>query len=515
MTQRLKKLLDNRIAVQVLIYSVLFLVALFVVYWMRVFYYFDYASGPTMVLIATITLFAIYTIMRLVVVRVKDNFALWGAVLVLLCGLLFAFANPPLQTPDENAHFLRTYAISCGYFDFDPTRVYPNDVALMLEEFEPFYSHYHTQQGDQIIYRYEDYFNRLAANDIATTDKNEEPILMLILPYLPSAAVIAPLRALGVSALVLQFVARIVNVVIFAAICYYALSITKRFRVMFLATMLFPTTLFIGASTSYDSAMLAMSILLLAFAFKEKITTRDVIIICIVTGYISHIKILNVLLLLPLLIINKNSWVTKIPKWLFAVLLSLSAIIGSLAVTTYAGIFSSFEPIPRLDSVDPVGQILFILGSIPRYLIVMFGSFYENTFFISDLSNFGWTDTEIPIIAHLVIPLMILVALLFAEFRKGDMPMLLMLLFFAAIYTASAITGLYVTNTPVAMVRAVGVQARYFLPAVYAFFIALSMFFGRHISVKSNLTESAAVAVLGGFSSASALLLFLTHNVMW
>ena len=42
--------------------------------------------------------------------------------------MLFAFANPPMQTPDETDHYLRTYAISMGRFDFDAQRGYPEDV---------------------------------------------------------------------------------------------------------------------------------------------------------------------------------------------------------------------------------------------------------------------------------------------------------------------------------------------------------------------------------------------------
>ena len=56
------------------------------------------------------------------------DFAKRGAGCILLCGALFAFANPPLQTPDETDHYLRTYAISMGRFDFDAERGYPEDV---------------------------------------------------------------------------------------------------------------------------------------------------------------------------------------------------------------------------------------------------------------------------------------------------------------------------------------------------------------------------------------------------
>ena len=66
-------------------------------------------------------------------VRRLPGFAARGAACILLCGVLFAFANPPLQTPDETDHYLRTYAISQGRFDFDYDRTYPEDVARLVE----------------------------------------------------------------------------------------------------------------------------------------------------------------------------------------------------------------------------------------------------------------------------------------------------------------------------------------------------------------------------------------------
>lgn len=54
---------------------------------------------------------------------------------ILLCGVLFAFANPPMQTPDETDHYLRTYAISMGRFDFDAQRGYPEDVDELVAAF--------------------------------------------------------------------------------------------------------------------------------------------------------------------------------------------------------------------------------------------------------------------------------------------------------------------------------------------------------------------------------------------
>ena len=78
--------------------------------------------------------------------RVRD-FAKKGAACILLCGVLFAFANPPMQTPDETDHYLRTYAISIGRFDFDAQRGYPEDVDELVAAFPGAWVNAHTSAG--------------------------------------------------------------------------------------------------------------------------------------------------------------------------------------------------------------------------------------------------------------------------------------------------------------------------------------------------------------------------------
>ncbi len=512
MFDKIKKTLSNR-AVNVSVTVLLvFVLSVFIVYWLRVFYYFDYTTAPMMIAFAFPVLLICYYAVFYLVKSSGNNFAKKAAIFVAFCGVLYSFANAPLQVPDETAHFLRSYAMAGGDFDFDPERVYPDDVGLLMEEFEPFYSHYHQEEKDQIIYRYESYFERLSSGD---TSEAEEPVMMLILPFLPAAIIMAPLRMLGANALVCLFVARIANALVFALIGYYTFCVSNRFRILFLAFMLLPTTMFMAGSASYDSSMLAVSILLLAYIFKERITTRDIIVILLLVFYVSHIKILNIMLVVPLYVIGRDRWVSRITKFFFTILIATSGILSSLFVSGYSSIFSSFEPIPRLDSVNPTEQILFILSNIPRYIFVLFGSFYENNFYITQLGIFGWMDTFVPLVSYISLPLVIFLSIFYGQKIKGDTPLFMLLLLFTIGYAAAVMTGLYVTNTPVAMVRVVGVQPRYFLPAIYTMCLATAIFSGRYLDIKGRLNEGAALAVTGGFSIVSAVLLFLTHNVIW
>ena len=93
-------------------------------YYWRVFYGLDARGVPPLQITGLCVVLAMAAGAAALLLRHCKDFAKRGACCILLCGALFAFANPPLQTPDETDHYLRTYAISMGRFDFDAKRSY-------------------------------------------------------------------------------------------------------------------------------------------------------------------------------------------------------------------------------------------------------------------------------------------------------------------------------------------------------------------------------------------------------
>ena len=159
--------------------------------------------------------------------RVRD-FAKKGAACILLCGVLFAFANPPMQTPDETDHYLRTYAISMGRFDFDAQRGYPEDVDELVAAFPGAWVNAHTSAGlgtdpdthaeqpfnsagyalkqygkdgrvESIRDSFEQYLTYFYRDSVP--QRVTEPVSFLILPFLPGALGMALARLFGLGAL--------------------------------------------------------------------------------------------------------------------------------------------------------------------------------------------------------------------------------------------------------------------------------------------------------------------------
>ena len=99
------------------------------------FYYLEGRIGALPLTAAMVGLASAATLAVFLLVRFVRQLDTRAAICIFLCGALFCFANPPLQTPDETNHFLRSYSLSLGHLDFDASRTYPDDVAKLVESF--------------------------------------------------------------------------------------------------------------------------------------------------------------------------------------------------------------------------------------------------------------------------------------------------------------------------------------------------------------------------------------------
>ena len=204
-------------------------------YCWRVFFYLD-SRCPALWSTAGCVAFCLLAVGAVALVRRLPGFAARGIACILLCGVLFAFANPPLQTPDETDHYLRTYAISLGRFNFDYDRTYPEDVARLVEAFPGAWVNAHTSVGigtdpdtgedkpydtagyalKQIgsggaIQSVADSFAAYFSGGEESPEPLHEPVSFLILPFLPGAAGMALVRLLGGGALACLYAGRLGN----------------------------------------------------------------------------------------------------------------------------------------------------------------------------------------------------------------------------------------------------------------------------------------------------------------
>ena len=470
--------------------------------------------------------------------RVRD-FAARGAVCILLCGVLFAFANPPLQTPDETEHYLRTCAISMGRLDFDAQRGYPEDVARLMAAFPGAWVNAHTSAGigvdpdtgaeqpyntagyalkqygkDGTVQSIADSFAQYLSGEDAGNEVTE-PISFLLLPFLPGALGMALARLLGLGALGWLYAGRLGNLLAYTLLCWLGLRTAQKCRPAFLCIMLLPMSLYMGASLSYDATLLACYYLMLAQLTRPVWDTRTAALYAAACVFANGTKpYLNLLWVVLPLVVAKSDWKAKGSRPVWAGICA----VGSLALTVFVEQYGvlmrhNYGTIARQGGAAVNGgqQLGFILSNPLRYIAVLLGTLYENDGFLGQLGLFGWKDLPVSFLS-MTGPLVLLAAALLCAPRGNALGRRRTgwLAAFAALYGIGAMTAMYITYTPVGMVRIVGLQTRYFLPLWLLLAVGLAALARRALrpALTEKRAEALALPLCGGYAFVGAVLLF-------
>ncbi|MEG1010716.1 MAG: DUF2142 domain-containing protein [Ruthenibacterium sp.] len=516
------------------------------VYYWRVFYsYGQYPFAHIPALPLTLLLMGLCTVgvcIAFVLCRFVHSFSKQAAAAIFCVGLLFVFVSPPLQVPDETQHFLRASAISEGHFDFDASRGYAKDTDATVQAFYNAWTNRHdgspvkarsatgnvdiapqdAVKGECITEQFVDYYNIThGTTPLEAARRNTEPVLFVVLPLLPQALGIALARLLGFGGLGTLYGARIAALSVYALLCYAALKNCRRYRALFCAMMLLPLSLYMAASCSYDSMMLGLYFFAASYFCKDEVTDRDIVWFALALALMTSVKLNNILWLALPLVLPKAAWKTRFKKWQAAVL--VLGVFGALylGITLFNSVaIRGYGEIGRMiEGASTAGQLTFMLQNPLRTLATFWGTLCENDFFLSKLGLFGNVDTPVAAV-NLLSPLVLALSAALSVHKKSSLSLRssLGMLGLAAVYTASNLAGLYVTYTPVGMVRVIGLQARYFLPVYLMLFLLLAGLLshvlepgdeGRGTLRARNLGFGVAV----GFGILGALLLFATYFV--
>ncbi len=508
-------------------------------YYWRVFYYLDGRIGALPLTAAAVGLASAAVLAVFLLVRYVKSLDARAAVCIFLCGALFCFANPPLQTPDETNHFLRSYSLSQGRFDFDASRLYPADVAKLVESFPGAWVNSHTSQGvteteggEPRVYTTEGYALKqqgeggpvsgiadgFAAYFDGAAPKAQvgEPYFFMTLSMAPQAVGILVARLLGFGALGCMYAARLGNLAAYTALCFFALKNCRRYKPVFLAFMLLPLSLYMAASVSYDATLLGFYYLVASFYCKDEITDRDIGVFLFAFVMMNLAKpYINLLWVVLPLVLPKTAWKTRWKKWQLAA----ACLIGGFALGKffdwYGTAFRFNYPYVgrQIAGASEIDQLLFVLSNPLRYLAVLLGTFYENDFFVGQMGLFGALDLEVPFIS-MVSPLMLLLGAVLSVHEKSSLKAApaIGLGGLSVVYIAGAATAMYITSTPVGMIRIIGLQARYFLPAFLMLTVLLAAVLSHvlepRLAAGQKKPQAVALGVFGVFAFLGAVLLF-------
>lgn len=469
----------------------------------------------------------------------KASVSFKAALCVFLMGILFCYATPPLQAPDEDNHFLRAYAISMGRFNYDAERSYPDDVSHLVKAFPVAYNHAMTYGGELElpVSAFAQY--KQAVEDNAPVEEvvtEARVINFMTLPFLPQAVAIGIARLFGCTALGAMYAGRIGNLLAYAAICYLAFKNCNKFRGVFFALAIIPVSLFMAASNSYDSLMLACCYLIVSYFCKDEIYNHDIIVFGLAVAYASYLKPNNIVLAAVLLLIPKIRWKTSRNPWIAAIAIVAAVLVVRQGFGWVNGMLTHNYPseLPRgLEGGEDVGgQVAFIVKNPLRFIVTALLTFLENSFFMgkgngtvmSGLGVFGWNDLSIPSVAVLSVLSMCSASALGIQQKDDTRAGGAVALFLAAVcYAGAVIAGLYVTNTDVGAIRVSGLQTRYFLPVFLLLFMLASIMLGKAVQPRLNgkgaatsvyaRTELITLVIAVGVALVTVILLFQNNFI--
>jgi uncharacterized membrane protein len=402
------------------------------------------------------------------------------AAIAVFFGLIMAVIVPPFQTPDELAHYYRTYDIAdlkwipqktaLGMGDELPQSLYR--IAEELTGVIPF----HPQQkisAHKIIAYLSIPLNETVKTFIPfPTTALASPVV-----YIPQALGIAIGKALNLSPLIFLYLGRVFNLITWITLVFFAIRIIPIGKWLFFLLALLPMSVFLAASLSADTITNGLSFLLIACILKEALMDRgsplhpsNLIAISILLAMISLTK--QAYFLTPFLFLlipvgrlkNATRYLT-----IFVGLVSVFFFIGSIWFVEVSKIY-----VPYRDGVSPGNQLHYIFDHPLTYFITIINTLIAHGFYIrSFVGNLGWLDTPLPLGIYLSYPFLLLAASMYDTPNRPSLVImqrawLLLIFVFGSL---SVFTMLYLSWESVGSESIPGVQGRYFSPLAPLFFL--------------------------------------------
>lgn len=405
-------------------------------------------------------------------------------------GLMFLLITPPFQAPDEGNHYFRAFQVSEGRLKAEKQDdgVGGTLPASLLYTFQhvsrdiPFHPENKQKIGDI-----------LSLIDLPLQKKEREFIhfpntaLYSPVPYLPQASGIFVGKLFGLSPILLMYMGRVSNLLVWLILIYLAIKITPVYKWVFLLLSLTPMSLFQAASLSADvftngiSFLFISLILQIAYGEKKTPSSHIIYLLILLTVLLSLSKQVYFILPLLFLIIPRNK-IGSLKKYYALFLLLFFLSLASMMFWYFSvsdisrEVFRIYLPNTK-PAVHPGKQVSFILSYPVKFLEIMVNTFMrEGRGYLEQfIGILGWLDTKLPgFIINSYLAVLCVIALI--ENRKNiriSIKDKLILFCTSVICIVLVFLAMYIGWSRVGYNFIEGVQGRYFIPISPVIFLLL------------------------------------------
>lgn len=420
-------------------------------------------------------------------------------------GVLFAVLLPPMQGPDEDVHWIRSYYLGVGNIGYKPElgdipESVQNYLSTVNAKDIPF--HYGNKVNKQFFFDAMDM--PLAKDNVQVLSDGGRTKTYLTYAYLPQSIGIAIGNLLDLSPYWILLLGRLTNLMVWIIICSLALHIMPIRKELFLLILLLPMNIHQAANLSPDVVLNASSYMLLAYIFylkfkKEYVLLRDIGIIIICGIGIVGVKFPYIILMLLIWIIpgrkfcinqNHSTMLQTVVKFLYLCMcISVSVIffvLNQKFLVEYDTMVSTGE------TLGIIQVLLDTLMNLGTYLKIMMATLVHNMEFYmqSMIGVFGWLDAPMPdfVILYIVLTMVILSSIPDSkEYKLSCMDRGIMMVIAVGFVQMLILVGIQWSGKNWTEIRQVsGIQGRYFLP----FFLMIALIFSNNfISYKKTVVD--------------------------
>ena len=465
------KIKDKNIQIKdIIIYTTsIFIVALFTIYPLLIFF--------KTVIIVPLVAFILYGLFNIKNV-IKDNIEYAYIFLVPILGVMMIFLIPPLNIPDEEAHYIKSYELlDKTSYDDEGEAYLPKEVHEFVTSFKYTSMDYEEKlNGKNYLVLFTDDFDYKDRADEVYSYKNTK--YSSFLPYLPSGIVMHIGKLFRVSSLNLLTLGRFVNLLISIVLGYLAIKVTPQFKKIFFIILTLPSVLQHSAAINMDWLTISISILLLAFLIKKinqknELSKKDFsifVILGIILGFckFGYFPVMLLIFLISNRKFSKNKYKSILIKMmLFVIPLAISFIINSGIGATLSGESTSFYTI-EYSLKHPLDVVM-----------VYFRTFlnrFDMDLLRGHFDGFGiYTKWNSSIFTMLLTILYSIIILLYDKNdRKLSVKERVFYIIPACLIIGIVYTAMFLGWTNMGLEAIEGLQPRYFIVANILLFIALS-----------------------------------------
>ncbi|EKD68122.1 MAG: hypothetical protein ACD_48C00073G0002 [uncultured bacterium] len=430
-------------------------------------------------------------------------------------GLINCFLIPPFQTPDEFQHFYRAYSISeFNYIaDMNNNAVgtnLPSSLNSISAPFKkiPFKQNIKTSPVE--------IFSILSIPlDTSSREWTSFPGSSIYIPivYLPQATALS-LHRLDINPAYLFYLGRIFALLFWIATIAFATYLIPHSKWILVTLALSPMSLSQAASFSADVTTNSISFLAISFFFylmnrKERLSVADIVIIYVITIFVSLSKIAYVPLVFIFALFPRTFFRNRISHLLFVIVLITANIVLPFLWTTITNRFTPFIPF----GVDPQTTLRYALEHPARSAYIVIKSIiidipHQVSLYVGKL---GWLDTPLSLATKTTWLACLCCHVLSSDPQRDHAPrlqsysaFLLGLISYILIYVI-----LFFACTKPGWSVVFGVQGRYFIPIGPFVFISLAI-----LIQSTNRSHSLFQKVLNIFPYRLAIILVLCHTLL-